>query len=332
MKFLSHSNGLHTVDKEKLSKIEIVKRCFIVLFAIIALGFTIQFVTKIIDNSTLTSNFKFGRIDGNKMEYRLKGQGSYTVILDGDIGATLYEWEKVCDKLDSESKVSTFTYNRTGYGFNDGGAYLTPEEQAKALKALLKKSGASEPYILVGEQYGSLVLTNFAALYPDSVAGMVLINPIEESTLTTDENSKLLKNAYFRSKFEEIGSSFSLTSLLSKMNLTLENTSFKSNLSADELVEFERFENKKNYKSAVANEIKNLYYNVSDSQREGLLGNKPLYIITDDENISLKNLGSEKNTTVHTIQDISDSFSMVDPDSVVVGINNVIRIAQKNNK
>lgn len=331
MKFLSHSNGLHTVEKEKLSKTTIAKRCLMLFLAIIAFGFVVQFITNMVDNSTLQSSFKYGNIDGKKMEYRLKSQGSYTVVFDGEIGANLYQWEAICNTLDSEGKVGTFTYNRSGYGFNDGNN-LSIEDQAKALKKLLKKAGASEPYILVGEEYGSLVLTNFAKLYPDSVAGVVLIEPIKESDLVLEENIKLLRRSFYRSKFEAFGCNFSLTSLLDKMNLTMKNTSFIENLGEEELNEFEKFENKSNYKSAVSNEIKNLYYNVSSVQEEGLLNDIPLYIISEDENNELSKLGNEKTTVVYKKENMEKSFSMVEPDIVITGINNVVKQADKKNK
>ena len=114
MKLLSHSNGLYKLDKEKISKIKILKRCAIFLVALLAIGFLIQSVNNLIDNSKLKSRFKYVRLDGKKVEYKLKGSGDYTVIFDGSIGTNLYEWDKVCKVLEKEDKVSTFIYNRRG--------------------------------------------------------------------------------------------------------------------------------------------------------------------------------------------------------------------------
>ena len=72
------------------------------------------------------------------------------------------------------------------------------------MKTLLKKAGASEPYILVGEEYGSLVTTNFISLYPNSVAGVVLVNPISEEKIKTNEFKESIKSEYYRSKFEKL--------------------------------------------------------------------------------------------------------------------------------
>lgn len=332
MKLLSHSNGLYKLDKEKISKIKILKRCAIFLVALLAIGFLIQSVNNLIDNSKLKSRFKYVRLDGKKVEYKLKGSGDYTVIFDGSIGTNLYEWDKVCKLLEEEDKVATFVYNRRGYGFNDGGARLTPEEQAQQLKLLLRKAGASEPYIFVGEQYGSLISTSFVELYPDSVAGVVLVNPINEKSLTEHDVRKSIYVPYLRSQIEYAGSNFSLTALLDKMNLALENPTFTNSLNENELEEFNSFKNRKNYREAVRNEIENLYKNTSDSQKEGVLSSKPLYIISDNEDEPLINLGSSDLTTLYVESIEDEPFSVADPESVVNWINTVIKQAKKLSK
>ena len=312
MKLLSHSNGLYKLDKEKVSKIKILKRCAIFLVGLLAIGFLIQSIGNLIDNSKLKSRFIYVRLDGKKIEYKLKGSGEYTIIFDGSIGTNLYEWDKVSKILEEEDKVSTFVYNRRGYGFNDGGARLSPEEQAKQLKLLLRKAGAAEPYILVGEEYGSLISTNFANLYPESVAGVVLVNPINESDLFQKETNKQILIPYLRSQIEYAGSNVSLTSLLDKMNLT-----------------FNSFKNRKNYTEAVKNEIENLYKNTSNSQSDGLLSKKPLYIISNNESEPLMKLGNSEISTLYVETVEEEPFAVVDPDSVVNGINTVIKQAKK---
>lgn len=333
MKLLSHSNGLHTVDKEKISKVKILKRIIIFIVALVAVGFVIQTATKTIDNQKYKSRFKYVRIDGNKLEYQIRGSGEYTIVFDGNIGTNLYQWDKVYKAVEEEGNVSVFRYNRSGYGFNDLKSKMTPEEQAKALKSLLKKAGASEPYILVGEEYGSLVMTNFAKLYPDAVAGAVLVDPIDESKLSDEANSKTIRNKYYRSNIEALGSNFYLTSLLDKMGLTIENPYFEANLDENEKEEFECFKDKKTYRYAISNELNNLYNETSESQIEGLFKNKPLYIIDDNDDTSLANMGDEDKTTVYIEQESDESpYSISDSDKVISAINNVLKQARKLSK
>ena len=331
MRLLSHSNGIHKVDKEKVSKRKVLKKCIIFILGLLIFGFAIQMITNLFDNTRLKSKFKYIRIDGNKMEYKLKAGTDCTVVFDGRIGTNMYEWDEICRELE-EKKVSTFIYNRRGYGFNDGGEIRTPEEQAKDLKALLKKAGAPEPYILVGEEYGSLVSTNFANLYPDLVAGVVLVNPISEEKIQTNEFKKSIKFEYYRSEFEKIGANFSLTSLLSKMGLTMENDTFKEHLTESELSEFNSFKDNKIYKEAVSNELKNLYKDTSMSQMDRLLSNKPLYLITDNEEDAIKKIGDATLTTVYKEEISGSPLSVLDPDTIVNGVNSVIKDVKKLSK
>lgn len=331
MKLLSHSNGIHKVEKNKVSKKSILKRCVIFFVGLFIFGFIVQIATNFIDNTRLKSRFKYVRIDGKKMEYKLKTGGDYTVVFDGAIGTTMYEWDEICKSLE-ENKISTFIYNRRGYGFNDGGDIRTPEEQAKDLKALLRKAGAPEPYVLVGEEYGSLVLTNFVTLYSDSVAGVVLVNPVSEEKIQTKEFKDGIKAQYYRSIFETIGTNFSLTSLLDKIGLTMERDTFKQYLTESELDEFNGFENKKNYRQAVSNELENLYKGKSGSQINGLLGNKPLYIITDDEEDPIREIGNSSNTTLYKEEIEGSPVSVVDPNAVVNGVNSILKDLKKSSK
>ncbi|AGF54319.1 pimeloyl-ACP methyl ester carboxylesterase [Clostridium saccharoperbutylacetonicum] len=328
MKLLSHSNGVHKLDREKVSKAKYFKVVALVIVGIIVFGFVAQVITNIIDNTKLKSKFKYVTIEGYKMEYRLKTGGNYTVVFDGSIGNTMFEWEKVYSSLE-EKKISTFIYNRRGYGFNDGVDARTPEDQAKDLKVLLKKAGAPQPYILVGEEYGSLVMTNFSKLYPDSVAGVVLVNPLSEEKIKTQEYKDKLKPLCYKSEFEAMGTYFSLTSLLSNMGATTENKTFKENISQNELEEFNSFENKKYYRSAVSNELGNLYKGYSNSQTAGMLGNKPFYLITNNEDDSIKKLGGEETTTIYKEEKQEAPISLLDSNSIVNGVNSIIKDLKK---
>lgn len=330
MRLLSHSNGVYKLNKDKVSKRKVLKKFIIFFLGLLVLGVAIQLITNIVDNTRLKSRFKYVRIDGKKMEYKFKAgaNSNYTVVFDGSIGTNMYEWDKVCKSLE-ENNTSTFIYNRRGYGFNDGGDIITPEDQAKDLKLLLKKIGAPEPYILVGEEYGSLVVTNFINLYQNSVAGVVLVDPISEEIIKTNEFKESIKFDYYRSKFETAGTNLSLTSLLSKMGLTMENNVFKDNITENELSEYNAFKNKKKYKESVSNELTNLYKATSNSQINGLLSNKPFYLITKNEEDPIKKIGDEASTTVYKKEMDGSPISILDPGVIVNGVNSVLKDIKK---
>lgn len=333
MNLLSHSNGIYKLQKEKINIFVLIKRIIAVILIIIMSGFIIQKTVDIIDETGMKSKFKYVRIDGKKLEYKVKGSGDYTVIMDGNIGNTMFQWDNVSKLLEDDNNVQIFVYNRRGYGFNDGGSARTPKEQAEDLKAVLKKTGVNGPYILVGEEYGSLVMTNFANEYPDLVAGMVLIDPISENSLSDKTIKKEIRGKYYRSKIESLGANFMFTSIIDKMGLALENEYFENNISESKLEEFNKFKNKKNYRQAVSNELSNLYNGSSSgSQKDGMLENKSLYVISQNENDELIKIGDSEYTKIYTHKKTGNVFSMADPEAVVNGINIVLKDVKKINK
>jgi pimeloyl-ACP methyl ester carboxylesterase len=68
-------------------------------------------------------------------------------------------------------------YDRAGLGWSDPAP--TPHDahtSARDLHAALQAAGIPGPYVVAGHSYGGLVVRAFADLYPDEVAGMVLID------------------------------------------------------------------------------------------------------------------------------------------------------------
>ena len=332
MNLLPHSNGLYKLKKEKINVMNIIKKIVIGIFCLIAAGFIIQQTVDILDSTKMKSRFKYVRIDGKRIEYKLDGRGQYTVVFDGDIGKTMFQWDSVLKEINNQGDVRTFVYNRQGYGFNDGGSTKSPKDAAEDLKSVLKKAGVTGKLILVGDKYGSLIVTNFAKEFPDSVSGVVLIDPIDEEIMKQDDYKKSIRGKYYRSEIEEIGSNFLLTTLMQKMGLTLENIQFKQTLSQSKLEEFSILENKSNYKQAVFNEYYNLYNGNSDSQDEDLLKDKQLYIITKDEGDSIKRIGDEDNTKFYKYDDKEDIFEVKDSNIIVNAINSVINKIIKSEK
>ena len=214
MNLLPHSNGVRRVNmKRQRTTKEKLKYIAKVLLGIIIAGFIVQQITNFIAGETLIERVDYITVDDKRMDFRLSGSGNYTVVFDGVLGGNLEVWNTIASELEENDNVATFLYNRRGYGFSASGSARTIEEQAQDLKILLRKSGALEPYILVGEEYGSLVLTSFAEQFPDSVAGIVSVNPLVEEDIKNSRNS--LKNVALRirRKIEQLGSYIGLTML-----------------------------------------------------------------------------------------------------------------------
>ncbi|MGG7176977.1 alpha/beta fold hydrolase [Clostridium paraputrificum] len=330
MNLIPESNGLKRINmKEKIHPVQWVKRFAIVIVGIFAIGFIFQLVSNFVGKEKVQSRLNYAKIDGKKQEYRTRGAGDFTIVFDGAIGANLYEWESIAKEVEKELDVKTFVYNRNGYGFSDIGEIKTPKEKAEELKILLRKAGVTGSVILVGEEYGSLVMTNFANLYPESVKGMVLVQPFNEENIKSEAFRKEIKWKYYRSKIEKVGASFGLTTLLEKFGLAIKVNDFEENLPKGADEEFAVHKTKKNYRQAISNELENIYNYEDNSQIDGLMKNKPLYIISNRDDEELSKLGTAELTSVYKTDSDSKIISITDSESVITGINYVVKEAKR---
>jgi pimeloyl-ACP methyl ester carboxylesterase len=137
------------------------------------------------------------------LHFRRAGEGTPTVVLESGIAASSLSWTPV------QREVSKFTtvcsYDRAGLGWSDP----SPSPRACAhivgeLGTLLEKAGLPEPYVLVGHSFGGLVVRSYASKHLDSVAGVVLVDPIQprEWSAPNTYQKRMLRGGVF---FSHIG-------------------------------------------------------------------------------------------------------------------------------
>lgn len=329
MNFLPYSNGIHPVNmKIKKSPKQKFKLIVIILIALITIGFVVQSISNFLDKERLKKRVNYTTVNDVRMDYRIKGEGSYTIVFDGALGANLEEWTPIVNELIENDDVRTFVYNRYGYGYSGLAGEKTPEEQAQDLKILLRKAGLSGKFILVGEEYGSLVLTSFAEQFPDSVSGVVLVDPINENEIKTEEYRKSNRISKIRRSIEKLGSNFALTLLLDKLNLDVNLTDLENGLLEDNLDEFLTLRTKKEYTTAVNNELNNLIKGNSDSQQEGMFSDIPYFLLTRYENDPLLSLGIEDLTMSHVTTNEQEFLPLNDKENVIGAIRQIIKKLQ----
>ncbi|WP_294350621.1 alpha/beta hydrolase [uncultured Clostridium sp.] len=330
MDLIPESNGIKKVRmKKEITKVQRIKRFFIIVASIVLFGVFVQIISNFIGNETVSSSLYYAKIDSKKIEYKTGGSGDFTVVFDGAIGSILYQWSDICEKLEEDLGVKTFVYNRRGYGFSDSSSLETPEKQAENLKKLLRKAGVSGNLILVGEEYGSLVSSSFINLYPESVKGMVLINPYSEKELQTKEFKNDIKWTYYNSKVARLGTMIGVTMLLDKLDMTYEVESLVDKLPKSIAEEYRVKRNQKGYRQAISNELEVLYNYNGNSQKDNLAENIPLYIISKNENESLVSLGKEDLTTLYVSESENKVLSLSNEDAVINAITNVVKSARK---
>lgn len=85
--------------------------------------------------------------------------------------------------------ASTLFYDRRGVGNNSRAGRLNqaPEESVTDLVNLLRELRLRPPYVLLAHSYGGTVAREFLHLYPEHVAGMVLVETGQETPTKHDE-------------------------------------------------------------------------------------------------------------------------------------------------
>ena len=152
-----------------------------IVFAIgvtaLAVGFGFQTVAEWRDRRRFPPPGKLVDVGGYRLHLQIMGEasGAPTVILDAGMISFSSNWAWVQPELAKVTRVIAF--DRAGLGWSDPGPKpRDAASSARELHAALEKLGIAAPYVLAGHSYGGLTIRAFAALYPDEVAGMVLVD------------------------------------------------------------------------------------------------------------------------------------------------------------
>jgi pimeloyl-ACP methyl ester carboxylesterase len=107
------------------------------------------------------------------------GAGSPAVVIEPSFGGSAAEWRSIAETLAADTAV--VTYDRAPYGASSRAAdRRTPADIARDLRTVLQAVGVSGPIVLVGFSVGGMYVRAYAALHPDQVAGMVLVESSHE--------------------------------------------------------------------------------------------------------------------------------------------------------
>ena len=115
-------------------------------------------------------------IGGRRLNLVCVGEGSPTIVFDLPIFGNLLQWRKVMRPVAGISRACFF--DRAGYDFSDPSPRpLTLANAAEDLHRALEAARIGGPLVLVGHSMGGYYATMFADLFPNEVAGLVLIDP-----------------------------------------------------------------------------------------------------------------------------------------------------------
>ena len=143
-------------------------------------------------------------IGTHKLDVLRAGTGAPTIVFEAGLGDDgLDDWKKVWPAVDQMSSV--VVYSRSGNGRSQHGpGDHSARTCATELHTLLMKLDLKPPYILVGRSYGGILVRLYTSLYPNEVAGMVLVDATHEQQVRRWGAIDSTYPAAFRTYFDSV--------------------------------------------------------------------------------------------------------------------------------
>ncbi len=143
--------------------------------ALSAVGGAYETVREATDHTRDAAPGRLVDVGDHRLHIDCAGSGRPTVVLEPGLGepSTAMAW--IARGVAHTSRVCV--YDRAGRGWSDSAS--TPQDGAAVatdLHTLLDRAGEPGPYVLAGHSAGGLYVLNFARLYPDQTAGVVLLD------------------------------------------------------------------------------------------------------------------------------------------------------------
>lgn len=116
-------------------------------------------------------------IGGRRLHAHVRGQGGPVVVLEAGIAASSISWSLVRDRVAEFTTV--VSYDRAGFGWSrTASCRPTALAAAQELARLLETLRTDAPFVLVGHSFGGLIVRVFQQIFPERVAGLVLVDPV----------------------------------------------------------------------------------------------------------------------------------------------------------
>jgi pimeloyl-ACP methyl ester carboxylesterase len=122
-------------------------------------------------------------VGGHKLHIDCTGTGGPTVVLEPGLGEPSSAMAWIASGVATTTRVCV--YDRAGRGWSESAN--GPQDGvgvATDLHTLLARAGERGPFVLAGHSAGGIYVLNFAHLYPEQVAGVVLLDSMHPQQYT----------------------------------------------------------------------------------------------------------------------------------------------------
>ncbi len=129
------------------------------------------------------ANIDFITVNGFKVEVLTSGMQNNkaakpVVVFENGMASSFGSWDIVADEISKTNAVFRYNRPRIGESENDSLPPTTAHIVDNLRKMLLQK-GLNPPYLLVSHSFGGAYIRSFASSYPNEIAGLIFIDPID---------------------------------------------------------------------------------------------------------------------------------------------------------
>ncbi len=116
-------------------------------------------------------------LGGRVLHVRRQGAGASTVILEGGFGASSLSWARVDREIGEFATV--YSYDRAGLGWSPyNNRPKIARDLIEEMRLAMAAVGAPIPRVVVGHSFGGMLMRMYAAMYPEEVSGVVLVDAL----------------------------------------------------------------------------------------------------------------------------------------------------------
>jgi pimeloyl-ACP methyl ester carboxylesterase len=169
----------------------------VVLLAVGSVGGMLETVALARDDGQYAMPGRLIDVGGHKLHINCTGTGSPTVVLEPGLGEPSVAMSWIAPNVATTTRVCV--YDRAGRGWSESASGPQDGVQvATDLHTLLERAGEPGPYVLAGHSAGGIYVLNFAHLYPQQVAGVVLLDSMHPEQYTKIDGWPTFYNLFRR--------------------------------------------------------------------------------------------------------------------------------------
>lgn len=165
-----------------------VRAALAIVVLLVLAGATYQGVTTSLERRRYPHPGRLIDVGGHQLQIHCTGRGTPVVVLEAPAAGLSASWTAVQNTLASTTRVCS--YDRAGLGWSErGDGEFDPDRVPQELQALLVGAGEKPPFLVTGAGMGALFARAFAARFPTTVAGVVLLDEPGSGHVSLDRKS-----------------------------------------------------------------------------------------------------------------------------------------------